>query len=420
MDAQTLQNGTHFETIVIGAGQAGLAASRCLAEVGIDHVVLERGQIGERWRSERWDSLTMQTPRWQSRLPGWNYAGPDPHGYMAMPELIAYLESYAGSFAAPIHAGVTVQRVSPRGDGYQVDTDASSWSARSVIVATGHCDVPRLPAWAAQLPPDVHALAATRYRRPDALPAGGVLVVGASASGVQIADELRAAGREVTLAVGGHTRLPRRHLGRDIMWWLDAMGVLDETTELVSDLEAARRQPSMQLLGDPSGREVDRATLSRRGVRLAGPSLGVTAGEVPYAPDLAHTTGEADARAARIIERIDRFAAERSIPVLGPRAEVAPVATPGAPARVSFSDERIRTVIWAAGFVRTYPWLDVASVVERGEIRHVGGITAAPGLYALGLRFQRRRNSSFLDGVGADAREIVGHIASRLGHRAAA
>jgi putative flavoprotein involved in K+ transport len=408
------------DVIVIGAGQAGLAASRCLTERGVDHVVLDRGRIGERWRSERWDSLTMQTPRWQSRLPGWRYAGPEPDGFMTMAELIDYLERYATWIAAPVHAGVTVSRVAAGGDGFVVATDAGRWTARHVIIATGHCDVPVVPAFAAELPGDVHQVAATRYRNPAALPPGGVLVVGASASGVQIADELRRAGRDVTVAVGGHTRLPRRHLGRDIMWWLAAMGSLDETTADVRDLEAARRQPSMQLVGDPSGRSLDLRALRDDGVRLVGRAIGADGGVVRFADDLASTTAEADARAARIVARIDAFATSRRLAPDGPPASVVPVAPGPSPAGVSLADDRIATVIWATGFRRAYPWLAVPGVIDRGELRHVGGVTPAPGLYALGLRFQRRRNSSFLDGVGADARYIVDDIARQLGARAAA
>jgi putative flavoprotein involved in K+ transport len=408
-------------TIVIGAGQAGLAASHCLAELGIDHVVLERGRVGERWRSERWPSLTMQTPRWQSRLPGWRYAGPEPDGYMSMPELIGFLEGYARSFAAPVHEGVTVRSVRPDAAGYRVDTDAGRWSASHVIIATGHCDVPTVPGYAPRMPREVHQLVPTRYRSPRDLPAGGVLVVGASASGVQLADELRRAGREVTLAVGGHTRLPRRHLGRDILWWLDQMGVLDQRASEVRDLAAARRQPSMQLVGDGSGRSLDLVTLQRAGVRLVGRARGVEGGTLVLGDDLVAKAADADARARRILARADALAAARGIVSLGPPATIEPVRVDALPARLDLAGERISTVIWATGFARAYPWLDVPGTVGvDGELVHDGGITPAPGLYAVGMRFQRRRNSSFLDGVGGDAHAVTSHLAARLGLRAAA
>jgi putative flavoprotein involved in K+ transport len=289
-----------------------------------------------------------------------------------------------------------------------------------VIVATGHCDVPLVPAWAAGVPRDVHQVDPTRYRNPARLPPGGVLVIGASASGVQIADELRRAGREVTLAVGGHTRLPRRHLGRDILWWLDTLNVLTETRAEVRDLAAARRQPSMQLIGDGSGRDLDLATLERAGVRLVGRALGASSGMIAFADDLAATTAAADARARRIVDRIDRFATTHQLAACGPRAAIAPILAAAAPRHLALAAERITTIVWATGFARSYPWLAVPGVVEHGELVHDGGVTPSPGMYALGLRFQRRRNSSFLDGVGADAHVIVNHIARRLGHRAAA
>jgi len=412
-----------IDTIVIGGGQAGLAASYCLGELGVDHVVLERGRIGERWRRERWDSLHMLTPRWQSRLPGWAYRGPHPDGYMAMPELIAYFEAYARSFAAPVHAGVTVEAIVPAAPGYRVHTDHGTWRARAVVIATGHCDVPAIPAFATALTAAVHQLAPARYRNPGALADGGVLVVGASASGVQIASELARAGRDVTLAVGTHLRLPRRHRGRDILWWLDAMGVLAETTDAVRDLEAARRQPSWQLAGMPDGmpdRAVDLPAVQAAGVRVVGRITGAADRAVGVAGDLPATVAAAEARLARLLARIDAFAAARGLPDHGPAATLAPFVPPPAPPTLDLGAERITTVIWATGYRRDYAWLRVPGAVARGELVHDHGVVAVPGLYALGLRFQRRRASSFLDGVGDDARAVACHLARHLGHRAAA
>jgi|MudIll2142460700_1097286.scaffolds.fasta_scaffold01507_3 putative flavoprotein involved in K+ transport len=408
------------DVLVIGGGQAGLAASFWLSARGIDHAVLERGRIGERWRTASWDSLRMQTPRWQSRLPGWSYTGPNVDGFMSIGELLAYLEGYARSFAAPLYGGIAVRAIAPAPDGYLVETDAGAWHARAVILATGYCDRPAVPRFAHQLSPRVHQLVPASYRRPDELPPGGVLVVGASASGVLIADELRAAGREVTIAVGGHTRIPRRHLGRDIYWWLDVMGVLTETVHDTHDLEAARRQPSMQLVGDDSGRSLDLGTLRAAGVRLVGRMIDAGRETIELADDLAATTAAADARASRLVARIDAFAEARELAPRGPAAAVTPIAPRSAPTRLSLADERISTVIWATGFRRDYTWLRVPGVVAGAELVHDGGVTPSPGLYALGLRFQRRRNSSFLDGVGDDARAVVEHLARRLERRHAA
>lgn len=408
------------DVIVIGAGQAGLAASACLTARGLDHVVLERGRVAERWRSATWDSLRLQTPRWQSRLPGWRYRGADPDGYMATAELIAYLEGYARAVAAPVVEDVRVTAVTAAGGGWRVDSDRGAWTARAVVIATGYCDLPAVPSCAAHVAPRIHQLAPARYRRPHGLPPGGVLVVGASASGVLLADELRRAGRAVTLAVGGHTRLPRHHRGRDILWWLDAMGVLTETPADTRDLDAARRQPSMQLVGDPARRSIDLTTLRAIGVRLVGRVRGIDGDTVELADDLAATTAAADARAAAILARIDGFAAARQLPADGPPAALASLAPGRTPARLHLRAERITTIVWATGHRRDYRWLRVPGVVAGGELVHAGGVLPAPGLYALGLRFQRRRNSSFLDGVGADARDVVDHLASRLARRRAA
>jgi putative flavoprotein involved in K+ transport len=404
------------DAVVIGGGQAGLATSRCLAGGGVDHVVLERGRVAERWRRERWDSLRLLTPNWQSRLPGFRYEGADPDGYMTMPEVVDFLERYARSFAAPVEEGTTVLAVEPVGAGYRVTTDRGAWEAPSVVVATGHCDTPFVPGFARQLPDDVVQVLPTRYRNPRQLPEGRVLVVGASASGVQLADEIHASGRPVTLAVGRHTRLPRVYRGRDILWWLDAMGILDESADEVFDVAISRRQPSLQLVGRPDRATLDLPALQERGVRLVGRASGAAGGRVFFADDLVAQTVAADARLARLVQRIDIFAARTGLDAeVGEAEPFRPFLWPAAaPTEVDLRDEDIRTVVWATGFRRLYPWLKVPIVDDRGEIRHEGGVTPAPGLYVIGLNFLRRRNSSFIDGVGRDAMDLTAHLAAYL------
>jgi putative flavoprotein involved in K+ transport len=404
------------EAVVIGGGQAGLAMSRCLSQYGIDHVVIERGRVGERWRSERWDSLRLLSPNWHTRLPGFRYDGPDPDGFMRVGELVGLLERYARTIDAPVEERTTVQGVEAGGRGYRVSTDRGSFEARSVVIATGHCDVPYVPPVAAGLPADVVQLVPSRYRRASQLPPGGVLVVGASASGVQLADEIHASGRPVTLAAGRHNRLPRVYRGRDIVWWLDAMGVFDETTEGVLDLERARRQPSLQLVGRPDRQTLDLPALERRGVRLAGRVQSIEGARVRFADDLVAHTAAADARLARLVQRIDAFAAENGLDgEVGPPEPFTPFLWPSpAPAELDLRQAGIRSVVWATGYTRQYPWLRVPVLDERGEIRHEGGVTAAAGLYVLGLYFLRRRKSSFIDGVGQDAIELAAHLAGHL------
>jgi putative flavoprotein involved in K+ transport len=402
-------------TIVIGAGQAGLAISRCLRDRAVEHVVLERGRVAERWRSERWDSLRLLTPNWQSRLPGYRYTGPDPDAYMGMPELVGYLEGYARSFGAPVEENETVVAVEPAAPGYRVVTHRAVWEGANVVIATGYCDVPDVPPLAAQLPPDVVQLVPTRYRNPGELPQGGVLVVGASASGVQLADEIHASGRPVTLAVGRHMRLPRLYRGRDILWWLDAMGVFDETGEDVFDLEISRRQPSLQLVGRPDRATLDLPLLERRGVRLVGRLVGVSGAVLSLADDLVAHTAAADARLARLLQRIDGYAAASGLDrEAGPAPAFEPFVWPApAPTTIDLRAEGIRSVVWATGFRRQYPWLKLPVLDARGELRHAGGVTPAPGLYVLGLNFQKRRKSTFIDGVGDDARALADHITGR-------
>jgi putative flavoprotein involved in K+ transport len=379
--------------------------------------VLEGGRVAERWRSERWDSLRLLTPNWQSRLPGYRYAGGEPDSYMAMSEVVDFLEGYARSMDAPVEESANVTSVEPSGGAYRVATERGSWVARNVVIATGYCDVPFVPSLATELPPDVAQIVPTRYRNPSELPEGGVLVVGASATGVQLADEIHASGRPVTLAVGRHTRLPRRYRGRDILWWLDAMGVFDETGDEVFDLEISRRQPSLQLVGRPDHATLDLPSLERRGVRLVGRSVGLDGAVMAFADDLVAHTAAADARLARLIVRIDAFVARAGLrSQVGPAEPFQPFVWPApAPETIDLRAQGIRTVVWATGFRRHYPWLRVPVLDARGELRHAGGVTPAPGLYALGLGFQRRRKSAFIDGVGDDARERADHIAAR-GH----
>jgi len=404
------------EAVVIGGGQAGLATSRCLAQSGVDHVVLERGRVAERWRSERWDSLRLLTPNWQSRLPGFRYDGPDPDGYMSGHEVVDYLDRYAASFPAPVEDGTNVLALEAASSGYRVTTDRGVWEAPSVVIATGQCDTPLVPAIARQLPEDIVQVVPTRYRNPRQLPEGGVLVVGASATGVQLADEIHASGRPVTLAVGRHTRLPRIYRGRDIMWWFDALGILDETAEEVPDLAASRRQPSLQLVGRPDHATLDLPTLTEHGVRLVGKLSGAEGSRVSFAEDLVAHTAAADARLARLLQRIDIFAARTGLDAeVGGKEPFRPFRWPApAPAELDLASEGIRTVLWATGFRRLYPWLKVPVLGPDGEIRHRGGVTPSSGLYTIGLNFLRRRKSSFIDGVGRDAMDLTLHLTEHL------
>ena len=402
-------------TLVIGGGQAGLAMSRCLSSRGIDHVVLERGAVAQRWRTHGWDSLRLLTPNWMTRLPGFRYDGPDPDGFMSAQDVVGLLERYADASRAPVLLETAVTRVERRGDEFRVLTNQGEWSAASIVIATGYCDVPSVPAMSRRLPSRIEQLVPRDYRHPGQLAPGGVLVVGASATGVQLADEIRRSGRQVTLAVGRHIRLPRSYRGHDIMWWLDRLGVLSQTAESVHDIETSRNQPSLQLVGRPDHASIDIGTLQACGVRLAGHLDDIEGERVKLADDLVVTAAAADVKLVDVLGRIDAFiaASGMDVPPREPFRSTWPLAA-DAPTSVHLADEGIATVIWATGYRREYSWLRVPVLDGSGEIRHEGGITPEPGLYVLGLSFQRKRNSAFIDGVGDDAEFLAGQIERAL------
>lgn len=404
-----------IDTLIIGGGQAGLAMSHSLAERGIDHLILERGRVAERWRSERWDSLRLLSPNWQLALPGFFYDGDDPDGFLTMPEVIDFFVRYARSFSAPVQDETTVRRIHHDGSAYRVDTDRQTFRAANVVLATGYCDIPYVPPIARQLASDLVQTVPTRYKNPGQLPDGGVLIVGASASGAQLAEEIQLSGRPVTLAVGNHIRLPRTYRGRDILWWLDAMGVFDETTDNLLNDPEAMRAPSLQLVGRADRSDLDLDILQNRGVRLVGRVADANGTRVRFNDDLEATTATADGRMGAMLTHVDRFISRAGLEQdVAEKPVLRHVLPQSAPTELDLRSEGIQTVIWATGFKRNYSWLDVPVLDSHGELRHRGGVTAAPGLYAMGLKFQRRRRSNFIDGVGQDAYELAAHLEGRM------
>ena len=395
--------------VVIGAGPAGLAVSGSLVQAGIDHVVLERHDVGHAWRHERWDTLRTLTPNWMNGLPGLPYRGPDPDGYMTATELADRLDVYASSVAGPVVTGVEVSAVRSHGRGHLVETDAGTWAAGAVVLATGpgRTDV---PAVAADLPACIHQLTATDYRNPTEL-GERVLVVGAAASGVQIADEVVRSGRRVTLAVGEHVRLPRSYRGRDILWWMQAMGISSRRwDDDLADLVRARRVPSPQLVGAP-GRTLDLRTLREQGVELVGRLVGVRDGRLQLSGSLASLIANADLKQARLLDQIDEFVATVGVAALAP--DRPPPTTVGtSPTSVDLAG--FDTVLWATGNRCSPPGLDPTHLDRRGRILHDGGLLRTPGLFAIGLPFLRRRSSTFLSGIGRDAVELSIEIRRHL------
>jgi putative flavoprotein involved in K+ transport len=388
--------------------------SRCLAERSIDHVVLERGEVANSWKTERWDSLRLLTPNWQSRLPGYRYQGDDPHGYRTMPETAAYLERYARMISAPVHAHTTVTSVRPAAQGYSVSTSKGEWKCRAVVIATGACNIASVPRVAAELPEGVASLTPMQYRNPARLEPGGVLVVGASATGVQIADEIQRSGRPVTLAVGEHIRMPRVYRGRDIQWWMDAAGILDQRYDQIEDLARARNVPSLQLAGYPDRRTLDLNSLTALGVKLVGRLAGIRDGTALFSGGLANQAALSDLKMNRLLDTLDAWAAahggageppQRFEPT---RIEASP------PLSLDLRRGEIRTIVWATGYRPDYSWLHVPVFDRKGRIRHDGGVVDSPGMYLMGAQFMRRRKSALIDGAGDDARDLSAHLAGCL------
>ncbi|MGH9187131.1 MAG: NAD(P)-binding domain-containing protein [Acidimicrobiales bacterium] len=355
-------------TVIVGAGQAGLAMSRCLTDESIDHVLLERGEVANSWRTGRWDSLRLLTPNWQSRLPGHSYEGPDPDGFMTMPEVIRYLDTYASVAAAPVETNTTVTSLRAAHDGFHLATTQGEWRCRTVVVASGACAVPDVPAIADALPAGIASLTPADYRNPDQLDEGGVLIAGASATGAQLADEIRRSGRPVTLAVGGHVRAPRLYRGMDIMWWLDATGILDEPHDQVDDLTRARSLPSFQLVGTPARTTIDLNTLQAGGVRLVGRLAGIRNGIAQFSGSLRNQCTLADLKLGRLLDTIDQWATTNGLDgECDPPERFAPTDVEAAPPLgLDLTRGEIKTVIWATGYRPDLSWLDVPVLDHKG------------------------------------------------------
>lgn len=408
-----------ISTVVIGAGQAGLAMSHGLTRHGIPHVVLERGRVAQSWRTERWDSLRLLTPNWQSRLPGHAYVGDDPHGFMSMPQVIDFLDAYARAGNVPVAERTTVTSVTAQGDGYRVDTDRGAWRCRNVVLASGACNRAAVPACAAGLPDAIDQITPLAYRNPAQLAPGGVLVVGASATGVQLAAEIRAAGHEVTIAAGEHIRMPRHYRGRDIQWWMERAGIHATPIEEVEDPNRARRLPSLQLIGSHADQFADLNGLRARGVQVVGRLAGLRDGVAQFSGALANHCALSDLKMNRLLATCDAWAEREGPADLPPVERFEPTAVPAAPRlSLDLAGGAIRTVIWATGFRPDHSWLHLPVFDRKGRLAHRGGLVA-PGLYTLGLPFMRRRNSALIDGVGADAAFVADHIANTRGRLAA-
>jgi putative flavoprotein involved in K+ transport len=378
--------------------------------------VLERGDVANSWRRERWDSLRLLTPNWQSRLPGVGYDGPDPDGYMTAGEVTELIERFAKVARAPVRTGVNVTSLRRTDGGYRVTTADGDIGCRAVVIASGACNRPTVPSVAGAVPELVAQLTPFGYRDPAQLPEGGVLVVGASATGVQLAAEIRRSGRPVTLSVGEHVRLPRTYRGRDVLWWMDRSGVWGQRHDELDDLTRARKLPSPQLVGTPERMTLDLNTLADLGVELVGRLQMVRDGRALFSGGLKNVFSLADLKMNRLLDTFDEWAATSGGDVeVAPAERFAPTRVPASPRwQLDLGRGEIRSIVWATGFRPDYGWLDVPVLDAKGQLRHEGGVVDSPGLYALGLPVLRRRKSTFICGIEDDAREVIDHLARSL------
>ena len=411
---------TKTTTAIIGAGQCGLAMSHALATRGIDHVVIEQGRPGESWRSRRWNSLRLLTPNWMNGLAGQPYEGRDPGGFMQVSEFASSFDTWVTRQAPPLIGETCVRSLSCGPVGYRVDTDAGMIDASAVVVATGQCARSKRPAFAAELPDSITQISPLDYRAPEALPDGGVLVVGAAASGLQLAQELRRAGRPVTLAVGNHNRLPRRYRGQDILRWMHLAGIFDEDITDTNDIDRLRRLPSLPLIGGPDRADIDLNSLQDLGVELVGRFAAWRDGTALFSGGLSNACASADLKMNRLLNRIDHWI-EQKIPfkVAAPH-RLPPTRVPATPRlNINLDKAGIKTIIWATGFEPDHRFIDLPVFDRKGRIQHSGGVVGQ-GLYVMGLTHMRTARSTHIDGAPVDAAHLADHLTSNLACKRAA
>jgi putative flavoprotein involved in K+ transport len=401
----------HHSVIIIGGGQAGLSASYCLQQQGIDHLVLEKSTLTNAWRTQRWDAFCLVTPNWQCTLPGYPYAGEDPHGFMKKDEIIAYLDGFIEMVNAPCRTGVTVQRVKPRAQGgYLVHTSDGEFTADQVIVASGGYQVPIIPRLAERVPAEIEQIHSEQYRNADLLPAGNVLVVGSGQSGAQIAEDLHLAGRKVFLAVGDAPRCARFYRGRDVVEWLHDMKYYDISVDKHPLREGVRDNTNHYLTGRDGGRDIDLRRFATEGMELFGLLSGLEGTTLQFAPDLTRKLDAADAVYERINRSIDKYIEENAIdapagepyqPVWQPEAERE---------QLDLISAGITSIIWCIGFAPDFRYVEASVFDGHGHPVHQRGVTAQPGLYFLGLPWLHTWGSGRFSGIAQDAEYLADQI----------
>lgn len=403
-----------IETIVVGGGQAGLSASWHLKKADREHVVLDRGRVGDTWRN-RWDSFCLVTPNHLCRLPGFPYDGGDPHGFMLRDEIVDYVERFAASFDPPYRGGVEIEHISasePPGR-FRLETSAGEFRAENLIISVGTHQHPNIPGWGQGLPAEITRLHTRDYHNPTRLPEGAVLVVGSGQSGCQVTEDLLGAGREVHLSVGNAGRIPRRYRGRDILDWDVVTGYMEMPVDQHPKGNAIRFQAHPHLTGRDGGHTINLRKLALDGVWLHGKVLEAEGAVLRFASDLAETLDAVDRFCRTETDGIDDFIAKHGLD--DPEEEVVPVdwqPAPEAPA-LDLVEAGISTVIYATGFHFDFNWIDLPVFDAHSYPRYRRGITDLPGLYFVGLHWMHTQGSGLFFGVGQDAEYVVGHLADQ-------
>lgn len=411
----------NIPVIIIGGSQSGLAASWCLKQRGIEHIVFERNTVGNAWRDMRWNSFCLVTPNWQCTLPGFSYTdeygGKDPDGFMVRDEIIEYIEAYRAHFDPPLREHTIVHKVTPHEFGYEVLAGNERYLASDVIVATGAYHLPKIPGLSAELPVDVLQLHSSTYRDPAQIPEGDILVVGSGQSGCQIAEDLHLAGRQVHLALGSAPRAPRNYRGRDVTAWLVDMGHYDITVDDHPLGEAVRQKTNHYMTGRDGGREIDLRRFALEGMQLHGRITALINGQLHFDDSMVTNLNAADASAERIKQEIDKWIDKNQIEA--PEAEPwTPCHKPeGGESQINLGSDKQRklaAVIWATGFTSDYPWLNVPAFDENNNIAHWRGCSRqVDGLWVLGLPWMVTWGSGRFSGVARDAEYIAERISER-------
>jgi putative flavoprotein involved in K+ transport len=406
------------DTLVVGAGQAGVAMSEHLSRLGISHLVVERDRIAERWRTGRWDSLVANGPAWHDRFPGMEFEGLDPDAFASKDSVADYFEAYAKKFNAPVRTGVDVTKVvrNTGRPGFTVETSKGVIEANRVVVATGPFQKPVIPPIAPKTDRFLQIHSA-HYRNPAQLPDGAVLVVGAGSSGVQIAEELLRAGRKVYLSVGPHDRPPRAYRNRDFCWWLGVLGLWD-----VETVVPGREHVTIAVSGARGGHTVNFRKLAHQGMTLVGLTKAFDGGKVTFEPDLVTNLANGDANYLSLLDAADAYIVQNGLDLPEDPAAREVVPDPECVKNPLLSldlvEAGVTSIIWATGYANEYDWLKVNAFDAKGKPKHQRGVSAEPGVYFVGLPWLSRRGSSFIWGVWHDAKHIAGHIATQLSYLA--